>query len=241
MMDPPAHEESFKKEEHAPAHAEHTAEQNTAQTEKTAAAADPVQVSAPSAEMPTTAPVNPAVTASAAVPAAPATAASIAASTTPATAASAAVPAAPAAAASIAASTTPATAASAALEGPAVAAAADSTVGSDVTAPANPTAPAPAAAVFAEPVPAPAAAPKPAAPKPRREFVFHLNDSTLRLPCKPDGSPYYLMDMIEYSGIDLKQPKGRVKLTVNGRTGMFQQALSQGDVIYIEEELEENQ
>ncbi len=241
MMDPPAHEESFKKEEHAPAHAEHTAEQNTAQTEKTAAAADPVQVFAPSAEMPTTAPVNPAVTASAAVPAAPATAASIAASTTPATAASAAVPAAPAAAASIAASTTPATAASAALEGPAVAAAADSTVGSDVTAPANPTAPAPAAAVFAEPVPAPAAAPKPAAPKPRREFVFHLNDSTLRLPCKPDGSPYYLMDMIEYSGIDLKQPKGRVKLTVNGRTGMFQQALSQGDVIYIEEELEENQ
>ncbi len=71
--------------------------------------------------------------------------------------------------------------------------------------------------------------------------MFHLNDSTLRLPCKPDGSPYYLMDMIEYSGIDLKQPKGRVKLTVNGRTGMFQQALSQGDVIYIEEELEENQ
>ncbi len=217
MMDPPAHEESFKKEEPAPAHAEHTAEQNTAQTEKTAVAADPVQVSAPSAEMPTTAPVNPAVTASAAVPAAPATAASIAASTTP------------------------ATAASAALEGPAVAAAADSTVGSDVTAPANPTAPAPAAAVFAEPVPTPAAAPKPAAPKPRREFVFHLNESTLRLPCKPDGSPYYLMDMIEYSGIDLKQPKGRVKLTVNGRTGMFQQALSQGDVIYIEEELEENQ
>ncbi len=205
MMDPPAHEESFKKEEPAPAHAEHTAEQNTAQTEKTAVAADPVQVSAPSAEMPTTAPVNPAVTASAAVPAAPAAAAS------------------------------------AAPEGPAVAAAADSTVGSDVTAPANPTAPAPAAAVFAEPVPAPAAAPKPAAPKPRREFVFHLNDSTLRLPCKPDGSPYYLMDMIEYSGIDLKQPKGRVKLTVNGRTGMFQQALSQGDVIYIEEELEENQ
>ena len=83
--------------------------------------------------------------------------------------------------------------------------------------------------------------PEPAAPRPRREFTFRLNDSTLRLPYKPDGSPYYLMDMIEYSGIDLKQPKGRVKLTVNGRTAMFQQALSQGDVIYIEEELEENQ
>lgn len=71
--------------------------------------------------------------------------------------------------------------------------------------------------------------------------MFHLNDSTLRLPYKPDGSPYYLMDMIEYSGIDLKQPKGRVKLTVNGRPAMFQQALSQGDRIYIEEELEEGQ
>ncbi len=68
--------------------------------------------------------------------------------------------------------------------------------------------------------------------------MFHLNDSPLRLPYKPDGSPYYLMDMIEYSGIDLKQPKGRVKLTVNGRTGMFQQALSNGDKIYIEEEMD---
>lgn len=110
-------------------------------------------------------------------------------------------------------------------------------------------APAPAATV-PQSAPAPAAvpeaapetpAPKPAAPKPRPEFVFHLNDSTLRLPYKPDGSPYYLMDMIEYSGIDLKQPKGRVKLTVNGRAGMFQQALSQGDVIYIEEEQDEDQ
>ena len=99
-------------------------------------------------------------------------------------------------------------------------------------------APAPAAAPETAPE---TPAPKPAAPKPRPEFVFHLNDSTLRLPYKPDGSPYYLMDMIEYSGIDLKQPKGRVKLTVNGRTGMFQQALSQGDVIYIEEELDEDQ
>lgn len=82
---------------------------------------------------------------------------------------------------------------------------------------------------------------RPAASAPRQEFLFHLNGDSLQLPKKPDGSPYYLMDLIEYSGIDLKQPKGRVKLTVNGRTGMFQQALSQGDVIYIEEELEEGQ
>lgn len=81
----------------------------------------------------------------------------------------------------------------------------------------------------------------PTAPRPRQEFLFQLNGAPLRLPKKPDGSPYYLMDLIEYSGIDLKQPKGRVKLTVNNRTGMFQQALSQGDVIYIEEELDEDQ
>ena len=77
-------------------------------------------------------------------------------------------------------------------------------------------------------------------PEPVRKLLFYLNGAPLRLPCKKDGQPYYLMDMIEYSGIDLKQPKGRVKLTVNGRAAMFQQALSQGDRIYIEEELEED-
>lgn len=84
-----------------------------------------------------------------------------------------------------------------------------------------------------------APAPRPAAPRPRQEFLFHLNGSPLRLPRKPDGSPYYLMDLIEFSGIDLKQPRGRVRLTVNGRVGMFQQALSEGDSVQIEEELEE--
>ena len=46
------------------------------------------------------------------------------------------------------------------------------------------------------------------------------------------------MDMIQYSGIDLKHPKGKVRLTVNGASGMFQQVLSEGDIIYIEEEIE---
>lgn len=73
---------------------------------------------------------------------------------------------------------------------------------------------------------------------PPRELLFHLNGSTLRLPAKNDNSPYYLMDMIQYSGIDLKHPKGRVRLTVNGTSGMFQQVLSEGDIIYIEEERE---
>ncbi len=89
----------------------------------------------------------------------------------------------------------------------------------------------------------PPAAPGPA-PQPHGEAVdvknpllFHLNDASIRLPRKADGSPYYLMDMIQYSGIDLKHPKGHITLTVNGAPGMFQQALREGDIIQIEEEL----
>ena len=109
---------------------------------------------------------------------------------------------------------------------------AQSTAGSGSSASAQTPASTPAADV-------PTPTPRPAVPRPRQEFLFHLNGSPLRLPRKPDGSPYYLMDLIEYSGIDLKEPKGRVKLTVNGRIGMFQQALSEGDSVQIEEEQEE--
>ena len=45
------------------------------------------------------------------------------------------------------------------------------------------------------------------------------------------------MDMIQYSGIDLKHPKGTVTLAVNGFPGTFTQALKEGDQIRIEEEL----
>lgn len=68
------------------------------------------------------------------------------------------------------------------------------------------------------------------------EILFHLNNSPLRLPCKEDGNPYYLMDMIQYSGIDIKQPKGKITLTVNGAPGLFQQPLAPGDVISIKDE-----
>ena len=68
------------------------------------------------------------------------------------------------------------------------------------------------------------------------EILFHLNGAPLRLPAKEDGSPYYLMDMIQYSGIDLKNPKGRIELTVNGISGLFQQELKEGDNISIQEE-----
>lgn len=85
-------------------------------------------------------------------------------------------------------------------------------------------------------------APKPAVPakaslvEKAKTILFYLNDEPLRLPLKKDGDSYYLMDMIEHSGIDLKQPKGRVTLSVNGEPGIFMQKLSEGDIIRIVEE-----
>lgn len=81
--------------------------------------------------------------------------------------------------------------------------------------------------------PAPPASPAPPTP----DIRFYLNDAPLSLPPKKDGSPYYLMDMIQYSGIDLKNPRGVVTLTVNGSSGTFQQELKEGDRIRIEEEI----
>lgn len=70
-----------------------------------------------------------------------------------------------------------------------------------------------------------------------REIHFHLNGMPISLPRKADGAPYFLMDMIQYSGIDLKQPKGRIVLSVNGVQGLFQQELKEGDNVRIEEEM----
>ncbi len=64
---------------------------------------------------------------------------------------------------------------------------------------------------------------------------FRLNGSALRLPVKEEGNPYYLMDMIQYSGINVHNPKGKINLAVNGEPGMFQQSLKPGDDIVIEE------
>ena len=68
------------------------------------------------------------------------------------------------------------------------------------------------------------------------KLLLYLYGKTLVLPPKADGQPYYLMDMIQYSGIDLQNPKGKIRLTVNGIPGLFQQELKEGDIIRIEEE-----
>lgn len=78
---------------------------------------------------------------------------------------------------------------------------------------------------------------EPAALRGSGTILFYLNDTPLRLPLKKDGASYYLMDMIEYSGIDLKQPKGRVTLSVNGQPGTFMQKLHERDIIRIVEEI----
>lgn len=75
-------------------------------------------------------------------------------------------------------------------------------------------------------------------PKEAAEKVFFtLNGNPLYLSPKPDGAPYYLMDLLQYSDINLKNPKGAVTLTVNGTPGMFQQPLVQGDTVSIVEEV----
>ena len=68
------------------------------------------------------------------------------------------------------------------------------------------------------------------------KLYFSLNGSSLYLPKKADGRPYYLMDLIQYSGIDLNAPMGRVRLQVNGEEGRFQQVLREGDIVLIREE-----
>lgn len=66
-------------------------------------------------------------------------------------------------------------------------------------------------------------------------ILFQLNGSPLRLPRKENGGAYYLMDLLQYSGINLNNPKGTIELVVNGEPGMFQQKLREGDSITIEE------
>jgi hypothetical protein len=60
-----------------------------------------------------------------------------------------------------------------------------------------------------------------------------LNNKPIVLSKKADGSPYYLMDMLELSGIDLEHPAGEVVLRVNGADGSFLQDLKSGDRLEI--------
>ena len=60
-----------------------------------------------------------------------------------------------------------------------------------------------------------------------------LNDTPVTLPAKSNGEPYYLMDMLEFSGIDFDHLDKPVELRVNGEPGQFSQVLANNDVVSI--------
>lgn len=80
-------------------------------------------------------------------------------------------------------------------------------------------------------------APQAAAPvKPvaqSREVHITLNGESLALPAKDGGAPYYLMDLLEYSGIDFEHLDRNVRLEVNGVEQGFQYALREQDSVLI--------
>ena len=84
----------------------------------------------------------------------------------------------------------------------------------------------------AEPVrTAAAAAPRPSV-RPG-EMRITLNGEVLTLPPKDDGAPYYLMDLLEYSGIDFERVDRPVRLEVNGTQQGFQHQLRAQDSVVI--------
>ena len=76
--------------------------------------------------------------------------------------------------------------------------------------------------------------PEPVPPriKPRSLQVI-LNDAPLYLPAKENGLPYYLMDLLQYSGIDFDHLDRPVHLDVNGEEKSFRYELREQDVVHI--------
>lgn len=62
---------------------------------------------------------------------------------------------------------------------------------------------------------------------------IRLNGRTLLLPAKAEGTPYYLMDLLEHSGIDFAHLNQEVELLVNGAEGPFTQVICNQDEVTI--------
>lgn len=60
-----------------------------------------------------------------------------------------------------------------------------------------------------------------------------MNGMPLVLPAKQDGQPYYLMDLLQYSGIDFERLDRPVRLAVNGQECTFQQIIITNDSVDI--------
>lgn len=67
-------------------------------------------------------------------------------------------------------------------------------------------------------------------------LFVELNGQPMFLPPKSDGEPYYLMDLIGFSGLDLKNITAPVILKVNDKTGLFQQEIKDYDKVSIYED-----
>ncbi len=103
--------------------------------------------------------------------------------------------------------------------------------------------PAPAAPVVeAPPRPAPEPIPVLQETPPRRDLYpvvrpkllqLRLNGQMLALPPKENGVPYYLMDLLQYSGIDFERLSRPVRLEVNGEEQGFQYQLKEQDSVVI--------
>jgi len=65
------------------------------------------------------------------------------------------------------------------------------------------------------------------------EVHLTLNGDPLTLPAKENGGPYYLMDLLEYSGIDFEHLDRNVRLEVNGVEQGFQCVLKEQDSVSI--------
>ena len=89
----------------------------------------------------------------------------------------------------------------------------------------------------AEPVSEEPPQPEPPNPvKPRirkREVEILLNGKPVVLPPKENGQPYYVMDLLERSGVDFEKLEGPVRLAVNGTECGFSQAVKDRDSITI--------
>lgn len=70
-------------------------------------------------------------------------------------------------------------------------------------------------------------------PEEGRELSVFLNNKPLHLPAKKGGGRYYLMDLLDHSGIDFKDLNSPVELKINGEEAGFQREIKDGDSVII--------
>ena len=89
----------------------------------------------------------------------------------------------------------------------------------------------PVVVTVSEPEPESELLPEPV--RPTLAIPLHLNGQLLMLNPKEDNSPYYLMDLLDRSGIDFEHLDRPVELLVNGMEAPFSQILYPNDDIII--------